>query len=76
MEQYDFKRKIYSELVKWNEDSNKFPLIVDGLRRVGKTYIVNKFAHEFYSNVIVYDFRHRKKLRNLFEENLDVDTMI
>ncbi len=76
MEKYDFKRKIYSELIKWNKDPDRVPLIVDGLRQLGKSYIVNKFAHEFYSNVIVYDFRHRKELRNLFEGNLDVDTII
>ncbi len=72
----DFKRKIYDELIKWNNDKEKVPLIVDGLRQVGKSYIVNKFANEFYQNVIVYDFRHKKELRNIFEGNLDVDTII
>ena len=75
-EEKDFKRKIYAELVKWNNDIDKVPLIVDGLRQVGKSYIVNKFANEFYKNVIVYDFRHKKELRNIFEGNLDVDTII
>ena len=76
MEQNDFKRKIYNELIKWNNDQDKVPLIIDGLRQVGKSYIVNKFAHEFYANVITYDFRHKKELRNIFEGNLDVDTII
>lgn len=76
MEQNDFKRKIYNELIKWNNDQDKVPLIVDGLKEVGKSYIVNKFAHEFYANVITYDFRHKKELRNIFEGNLDVDTII
>ena len=76
MEQNDFKRKIYDELIKWNNDQDKVPLIVDGLRQVGKSYIVNKFAYEFYANVITYDFRHKKELRNIFEGNLDVDTII
>lgn len=76
MEQKDLKRKIYLELIKWNNDENKVPLIVEGLRQVGKSYIVNKFANEFYSNVIVYDFRHKKELRNIFEGDLDVETII
>lgn len=76
MEQNDFKRKIYNELTKWNNDQDKVPLIVDGLKEVGKSYIVNKFAREFYANVITYDFRHKKELRNIFEGNLDVDTII
>ncbi len=76
MEQNDFKRKIYDELIKWNNDPDKVPLVVDGLRQVGKSYVVSKFAHAFYSNVIVYDFRHRKELRSIFDGDLDVDTII
>ena len=72
----DLRRKIYDELVKWNANPDKLPLIVDGLRQVGKSYIVDKFAHENYENVITYDFRHRKILRSIFSGNLDVDTII
>ncbi|MDY6391324.1 MAG: DUF4143 domain-containing protein [Bacilli bacterium] len=72
----DLRRKIYDELVKWNASPDKLPLIVDGLRQVGKSYIVDKFAHENYENVITYDFRHRKVLRSIFNGNLDVDTII
>lgn len=76
MEKFEFKRKIYSELVKWNNDENKVPLIIDGLRQIGKSYIVSKFANENYENVIIYDFRHNKDLRNIFEGNIDVDSII
>lgn len=76
MGKIELKRKIYDELIKWNDDENKVPLIVDGLRQVGKSYIVNKFAHDYYNNVIIYDFRHNKDLRKIFEGNLDVDSII
>ena len=72
----EFKRKIYKELINWKKDENRLPLIVDGLRQIGKSYIVNKFAHENYENVIIFDFRHRKDLRKIFEGNLDVDSII
>ena len=72
----EFKRKIEKKLYEWNNDPNKVPLIVDGLRQIGKSYIVDKFAHEEYENVIVYDFRHNKSLRKIFDGNLDVDTII
>jgi len=74
--EFDLKRKIYGKLVERNKDPNKLPLIVDGLRQVGKSYIVNKFSHENYENVITFDFRHNKDLRKLFEGNLDVDSII
>lgn len=71
-----FKRKIEKKLIEWNNNPNKVPLIVDGLRQIGKSYIVNKFANEQYENVIIYDFRHNKALRKIFEGNLDVDSII
>ena len=76
MENFEFKRKIYDELVKWKEDKDSVPLIVDGLRQVGKSYIVNKFAHENYKNVITYDFRHNKEIRTVFDGDIDVDSII
>ena len=76
MENFEFKRKLYDELVKWNEDKDSVPLIVDGLRQVGKSYLVNKFAHDYYENVITYDFRHNTKLRSIFEGDIDVDSII
>ena len=72
----ELKRKVYSDLLKWKNDPNHKPLIVEGLRQVGKSYIVNKFAKENYSNVIIFDFRHKKELRNIFNGDLDVDTII
>lgn len=70
------KRKIYDELANWNKNPNKVPLIVDGLRQVGKSYIVNQFAHDNFENIITYDFRHNKVLRTIFDGNLDVDSII
>lgn len=76
MKNYEFKRKIYDELVEWNADPDKVPLIVDGLRQVGKSYIVSKFASDNYDNVIVYDFRHRRELRKIFDGDIDVNSII
>jgi len=43
----EFKRKIEKKLYEWNNDPNKVPLIVDGLRQIGKSYIVDKLGIEF-----------------------------
>lgn len=55
--------------------SNSY-MCVTRLRQVGKSYIVSKFANEQYENAIVYDFRHNRDLRIIFEGNLDVDSII
>lgn len=70
------KRKIYNTFLKWKNDPSRLPLIVDGLRQVGKSYIVQQFAFNEYDNVIIYDFRHNKSIRMIFDGDLDVDTII
>ena len=72
----ELKRKIYGKLLEWKNKKDHKPLIVNGLRQVGKSYIVNKFANENYENVICYDFRHNKELISIFSSNLDVNSII
>ena len=72
----EIKRKAYKKLIEWKNKKGHKPLIVEGLRQVGKSYIVDKFARDNYSNVIVFDFRHRKELTTIFSNSLDVESII
>lgn len=72
----DFKRKAYDELKEWKSRKNHKPIIVKGLRQVGKSFIVSKFAKENYRHVVIFDFRHQPILRNCFLNGYDVDTII
>lgn len=67
-EDYHMKRKIYGELLKWKqEDAGKTALLIDGARRVGKSYIVEEFARKEYKNYILVDFnRVNKEVTELF----------
>ena len=67
------RRKIYDELVKWKHDENgKVALLIDGARRVGKSYIVEEFAKKNYKSYILIDFsKVNNDIKNLFEDFLD-----
>ena len=67
------KRKIYNELLKWkNEKQGKTAILIDGARRVGKSYIAEKFAKENYKSYILIDFsKVNKEIKELFENYLD-----
>ena len=67
------KRKIYKELLKWKEEeSGRTALLIDGARRVGKSYIVENFAKQEYKNYIIIDFnRVNKEVTDLFENYLN-----
>ena len=47
------KRKIYDELVKWKKKSGRMPLIVNGARQVGKSYILQEFGRKEFENFII-----------------------
>ena len=47
----DMKRKIYSQLADWKENSNgRSALLIEGARRIGKSYIVEQFAKQEYKS--------------------------
>lgn len=70
------KRKIYNELLIWKNTKDKKPLVIKGLRQVGKTYIVKKFAKENYQNVIYLDFRKNQELHYIFDNSFIINDVI
>lgn len=71
-----FKRKIYNQLLNWKNQQSHKPLIIKGLRQIGKTTIVTKFAHENYESVIILDFRKDFSLHKIFDGDFDIDEII
>ena len=71
------KRKIYDNLLKWKEEGGKTALLIDGARRVGKSYIVEAFAKAEYKSYILIDFNNTADdVLNLFKNHLnDLDTL-
>lgn len=66
------KRKIYDELIKWKERNGEVALLIDGARRIGKSYIVEKFAKENYESYILIDFNKvGREIKDLFDYYLD-----
>ncbi len=71
------KRKITDKLIEWKESSRgQTALLIDGARRVGKSYVAEDFAQNHYKSYILVDFnRVGDDVKNLFEAYLnDLDT--
>ena len=70
---YIMRRKIYDEMLKWKETSKgNTALLIDGARRVGKSYIAEKFAKENYKSYILIDFNKiSNEVAELFDKYLD-----
>ena len=70
------KRKIYDELIAWKRSSNgATALMIDGARRVGKSFIAEKFAKAEYKSYILIDFgKAPKDILDLFiNDSSDLD---
>lgn len=72
------KRKIYERLLEWKQkEAGRTALLIDGARRVGKSYIAKEFAEKEYKSYILIDFnRAPKEVVALFDNYLnDLDTL-
>lgn len=67
------RRKIYDKMLDWKNNSNgKTALLIDGARRVGKSYIAKEFAEKNYRSYILIDFNKvPDEIKNLFNNYLD-----
>ena len=64
------KRKIYSQLVEWKQtEKGKSALLIEGARRIGKSYIVEEFARNEYDSYLLIDFNHADAEVIAFFEN-------
>jgi predicted AAA+ superfamily ATPase len=72
------KRKLFDKLMEWKQNgAGKTALLIDGARRVGKSYIAEEFAKTAYKSYILIDFnRVDDDVRDLFLHYLnDLDTL-
>lgn len=69
------ERSIYSSLKKWKESPTRKPLILQGARQVGKTYILKEFGAREYSEVVYINCDDNNDMQNMFAD-YDVDRII
>lgn len=73
------KRKIYSELLKWKNQSNgTSAAMIEGARRTGKSFIAELFAKQEYQSFILIDFsKAPKQVKDWFDLYMeDIDTLL
>lgn len=70
------KRLIYNRLSEWKNSGNRKPLLLQGARQVGKTYLMEEFGKNEYEHFITLNFEEDPGLKTLFEEGLRPETII
>lgn len=69
-------REAINELIKWKESHRRKPLIIEGARQVGKTWLVKEFAKAHYKNLAYINFEEQVFMRELFATDYDVNRII
>jgi len=64
------RRKIYSELLKWKNSPDRKPLLLQGARQTGKTWLMEEFGKNEYKNVISLNFEKQPDLSTYFENDI------
>lgn len=60
------RRDIYNSLTKWRINPKTKPLLLRGARQVGKSYIINEFGENEFSNFITINFERNPEFKDIF----------
>ena len=71
MERYAIK-----QLIDWKNKKNHKPLIIQGARQVGKTWLMQEFGKRYYKQVAYINFDLDEKSREIFDTDYDTNRMI
>ena len=63
-------RSLYPYLLSWKQSTRRKPLLLQGARQVGKTWLVNEFGKNEYEQVVRLNFEKEEGLRTLFLDSL------
>lgn len=71
------KRKIEEQLLAWkHKTADRLPLIVNGARQVGKTYILRKFGEEQFKNVVYINLETNLTIASYFNDNIAPERLL
>jgi len=65
------KRKIIDQLLLWKDKSGRMPLIVNGARQVGKTYILKEFASTRFDQFVYINLETNSKVNSYFDGDIN-----
>lgn len=70
------ERLIIDDLLKWKNSKYRKPLILKGVRQVGKTWILKEFGKRYYENTVYFNFDENEEYKQFFETTKDVSRIL
>ena len=70
------ERFILKKLLKWKDSPCRKPLILQGVRQVGKTWILKEFGSRCYENAAYFNFEEHEEFRQFFDTTKNVSRIL
>ena len=70
------RRKIIEKFIEWKKSDKRKPLLLKGARQTGKTYCLEEFGQNFFSQYHCFDFMKNPEFSSIFERNLKPSRII
>lgn len=70
------ERDIYHKLVGWKTSKYRKPLMLQGARQVGKTWLLKIFGKEEFENLAYFNFDEQPELKQFFTETKDIERIV
>ena len=72
----NMERLIIEDLLKWKNSRYRKPLILRGVRQVGKTWVLKEFGKRYYENVAYFNFDENEEYGQFFETTKDIGRIL
>lgn len=69
-------RFLMTDLIAWKDSTGRKPLILNGARQVGKTWLLKEFGSQQFENVAYVNFDNNDRLSQQFERGYDTDRLL
>lgn len=70
------RRFMYDTLLKWKDNGDRKPVIIEGIRQCGKTWILKHFGEAEFKDIAYFNFEYDDRLQRIFEGDLNVSRII
>lgn len=70
------KRNVMQQLIEWKQDKQRKPLLIQGARQVGKTWLMRTFGQDHFRNVAYLSMDQNPRLQAVFSQDFDVNRIV
>ena len=70
------ERSVFKQLKQWKNNQRRKPLILNGARQVGKTWLLREFAHREYAKEAYIYCRKNEAARRIFTQDFDTERIL